>query len=266
MAVSIALIGHGAIARHVARELAGDADLAIDWVLARPGREPAAARAIGGTVRAIASVAALTGRPDVAVECAGHGALRAHGAEILGRGMPLAVVSVGAFSDDSLARDLRQAAISGATRIDILSGAIGAVDALGAAREGGLDRVAYTGRKPPAGWRGTPAEQACDLATLTGPVAFFRGTAREAARLYPKNANVAATLALAGLGLDGTEVGLVADPTVHRNTHNVEAEGAFGRLELTIEGKPLPDNPRSSALTAMSVVRYLRNLSRPVRI
>jgi aspartate dehydrogenase len=263
MTVSVLIIGYGAIAGYVANRLAGDDEVSIDWVLARPGREDAAAAAIGGTARTIDSASALDGQPDVAIECAGHGALREHGAAILEQGIPLAVVSVGAFADETLAR---RAAIAGGTRIDLLSGAIGAVDAISAAREGGLDRVTYTSRKPPSSWAGTPAEEVCDLAALDAPVAFFRGAAREAARLYPKNANVAATIALAGLGLDVTDVVLTADPTATGNIHHVEAEGAFGKLDLTIEGKPLPDNPKSSALTAMSAVRYLRDLARPVRM
>jgi len=266
MAVSVLIIGYGAIAGYVAARLATDEAVSIDWVLARAGREDAAAAVIGGTARAIVSPDALDRPPDVAIECAGHGALREHGAAILEQGNPLAVVSVGAFADDALANDLRRAALAGGTRIDLLSGAIGAVDAISAAREGGLDRVTYTSRKPPSSWAGTPAEDHCDLAALDAPVAFFRGAAREAARLYPKNANVAATIALAGLGLDATEVILTADPAATGNIHHVEAEGAFGRLDLTIEGKPLPDNPKSSALTAMSAVRYLRNLARPVRL
>jgi len=265
MALSVLMIGYGAIAGYVAQRLARNDDVSIDWVLARPGREAVAAAVIGGKAQAIATLDRLDGRPDVALECAGHGALRQHGPAILERGIPLAVVSVGALSDDALTEDLTRAATAGGTHIDLLSGAIGAVDAITAAREGGLDRVVYTSRKPPKSWAGTPAEEVCDLAALSEPFAFFQGVAREAARLYPKNANVAATIALAGLGLDATEVVLNADPAARGNIHHVEAEGAFGRLELTIEGKPLPDNPKTSALTAMSAVRYLRDLTRPLR-
>lgn len=159
------------------------------------------------------------------------------------------------MADQALFDALDIAAKAGGARLHLASGAIGALDCLSSARIGALESVTYIGRKPPMGWAGSPAEAVVDLAAMgDAPVTHFEGTARVAARQYPKNANVAAAVALAGIGFDATKVALIADPTVTQNIHEVEATGDFGRFTFRIEGNSLPDNPRSSALAAMSAV------------
>ena len=265
MTLSVLIIGHGAIASWVAARVASDSDLQITHVLCRPGREEAACAATPDAT-AISDVTELDGQVDYALECAGHGGLMAHSAALLRKGIDLGVVSIGAFSDPDVSASLEEAARSAGSTIDILGGAIGAIDALAASRQGGLEEVVYTGRKPPRGWKGSPAEEVLDLDSLTEAQTHFTGTAREAASRYPKNANVAATVALAGLGLDNTAVTLVADPALKGNRHEICAKGAFGEFSFTIDGRTLPDNPGSSALTAMSAVRALRNRAASIRI
>ena len=175
-------------------------------------------------------------------------------------------VSPGALADVDLYERLAAAARRGRSQLRIVSGAIGALDALSAARVGALQQVTYRGRKPPKGWRGSPAESKLDLDSLAEATVHFSGSARNAALEYPKNANVAASVALAGIGFDDTLVELVADPGATRNVHEIVAEGDFGRFEFRIEGASLPDNPRSSAITAMSVVREILNPSSPIVI
>ncbi len=255
--MSIALIGTGAIATFVREQLAL-ADISVAATIVRPGKEHGAAHCVG-------SVANLPPEVDLLVDCAGHEALRTHGVAALQAGIDVVTVSIGALADPALQSTLAAATAKGNSTLYLASGAIGALDALRAARIGNLTSVKYTGRKPPNGWLGSPAEETLDLLNLSQAETHFKGSAREAALAYPKNANVAAAVGLSALGLDNTVVELIADPTVSANIHQIEAIGDFGRMVFTIEGKSLPDNPKTSALAAMSVVAKILDDRKPIR-
>ncbi len=137
------------------------------------------------------------------------------------------------------------------------AGTTAGIDGLAALRVGGLDRVRYTSIKPPDAWKGTPAETEFNLGGLLQTTVIFGGSAGEAARLYPKNANLAATVALAGAGFDKTEIQLIADPAAKDNRSRIEAQGPFGELRVEMRGLPMPDNPKTSAVTAHSILHAI---------
>lgn len=252
----VTLIGFGAIGRSIFQRIASNPGVRITHVVV-PAEYAETTRAGVGDAAQVCQQVPL--EATLVLECAGHSALIEHVIPALERGVECAVLSIGALSGPGVVEQLTQAAEQGGAQVHLLSGAIGGVDAIAAARLAGLDEVRYTGRKPPSGWRDTPAEQVCDLGAITEPTVILEATAREAAQLYPKNANVAATIALAGLGLDATRVRLIADPTVTENIHHIAVRGEFGEMELTMRGKPLADNPKTSALTVLSALRFLNN-------
>jgi len=263
----VALIGCGAIGTALLELVQADAGLQI-VVIVVPATFADHARVACQRLAPQALVASAVPQDgiDLVVEAAGHAAIAEHVLPALHRGVPAIVASVGALSAPGLPEQLEAAARTGGTQVQLIAAAIGAINALAAARIGGLDAVRYTGRKPVHAWAGTPASEAHDLGALTVETVIFEGSAREAASLYPKNANVAATVSLAGLGFDRTMVRLIADPAVTENVHQVEAEGSFGRFELTMRNQALAANPKTSALTVYSAVRALRSHVAPLII
>lgn len=264
MTPQILLIGYGAIAEEVKRAAAETGLFSIGAVLVRPERRDSVQRDLD--VPVIGDLADLQFRPVLAAECASHEAVRAYGPALLKQGIDVVVTSIGALSDDALYEELQAAARQGGAQLVLPAGAIPGIDAISAARFGGLEKVSYTSRKPPGAWRGTPAERAADLDNLTEAVVHYTGSARAAARDYPKNANVAATVALAGLGFDLTEVRMVADPHVSENIHEIRVSGGFGTMDLSIKGRPLPTNPKTSSLAAYSAIRAIVNKLSPVAV
>lgn len=261
--MKIALIGLGAIGQCLCEALAAEPLQArVTGALVTPRARPAEAAL---PPRFTTLDALLATAPDVVVECAGAPALDAFAEPVLRSGRDLLIASAGALADPLRHARLLAAAERGGSRLLLSAGAIGGLDHLAAARRCGLQRVRLRSSKPPAAWRGTAAEARVDLQALNRPTRFFSGSARAAAMLYPSNANVAATLALATLGLDETEVELVVDPGLQANLHEVEAEGRAGRVALRFEGRASA-NPRTSLVTAFALADALLKRSATIAL
>jgi aspartate dehydrogenase len=264
--LNVLLIGHGAIAQEVLKRLDPDEPARVAAILVREHRLAETRAALPEAIEVVSSLDDLRALPDLAAECAGHAGVVDHGAAVLRRGIDLIVISIGALADKALYGELAAAAADGGAKLLLPAGAVAGADALAAARVGGLDRVVYASRKPPRAWKGTPGEDVADLDNLESETVLFEGAADEAAKLYPQNANVAATIALAGAGFDATSVRLIADPQAPGNIHQVHAEGTFGAFDIEVRGKTLPDNPKTSALAAYSVVAAIRRRAAAIEV
>ncbi len=250
------MIGFGAMGQTVLAHL--PEGVTLGWVVVPERSKDKVSALVGADVQVLHSVAACTERPDLVIEVAGQAGVREHAAAVLQRGWDMAMISVGALADAALAAELELAAAQGGGSLTVLAGAVAGMDGLAAAKEGGLDSVVYRGCKNPNSWRGSHAEKLIDLDAVTEKTVFFSGSAREAATLFPANANVAATIALAGLGMDGTQVELTVDPASQKNQHHIDVSGLFGQMSIALAGVPLPSNPKTSTLAALSVVRACR--------
>lgn len=267
----LGVIGYGNIGRMVCQLLEEDPVEKLTILVRSAAKttaehNPVSAKAAGHVEVKEALPQLIANAPNLVVECAGQEAVGEYVGHVLEAGIPTVVVSVGALAEEALLQRLREAANSGGSKLILPAGAIGGIDLLAAIAPAGGVKVRYRCKKPPAAWKGTPAESAVDLEHLLEPTVFFSGNARDAARLYPRNANVAATLALAGPGFDATEVELVADPAATGNSHSYTVESPMCRFSVDIENTASRGNVKTSATTAYSVLREVRRVHKALII
>jgi aspartate dehydrogenase len=162
---------------------------------------------------------------------------------------------------------VRRAQQTGA-RIVVPTGALLGLDAVRAAAEGAVESITIETRKPLQGLEGAPypVKNGYNLTGLTEPRCVFEGNAFDAAAGFPANVNVAAALALAGIGPVRTKVRIWADPTVTRNTHTIRVEAASARFTMTIENVPSEENPRTGKITPLSMLACLRGLVSTLKV
>lgn len=261
----VAIVGLGAIGRKVAQALdQGIAGLALVAVSAQ---NPEKHRGwLAGLTKppAVLPIEALVDVADIVVECAPGKLVRSIVAPFVTSGKIAVVVSVGALLDNE---DLIELARRNGGQIVVPTGALIGLDAVTAAAVGTIHSVRMVTRKPPLGLAGAPyiVEHNIDIEGITEPLWVFEGTARDAAKGFPANLNVAVALSLAGIGSDRTTLEIWADPTVTRNTHRVEVESDSARFSMSIENIP-SENPKTGIITALSVIACLRKLRAPLRV
>jgi aspartate dehydrogenase len=261
----VAIVGLGAIGRKVAHALDQGIDgLALAAVSAKNPEKHQAWLAGLTKAPAVLPVEALVDVADIVVECAPGKLVRSIVAPFVANGKTAVVVSVGALLDNE---DLIELARQNGGQIVVPTGALIGLDAMTAAAVGTIHSVRMVTRKPPLGLAGAPyiVEHNIDIEGLTEPLRIFEGSAREAAKGFPANLNVAVALSLAGLGPDRTTLEIWADPTVTRNTHRVEVEADSARFSMSIENIP-SENPKTGLITALSVIACLRKLRAPLRV
>ncbi len=205
---------------------------------------------------------------DLMVECASQEAVYDVVPLALSLGCDVMIMSIGALADDKLLHKIEDLALTNDCRIYLPSGAIAGLDGLRSASMEDIYSVTLTTRKPPRGFAGAPfvLKNKIDLDSITYPTLLFKGPASQAVKEFPANVNVAATLSVAGIGFDKTEVMIIADPNATRNIHEIRISGVFGDMTTIVENVPSPINPRSSYLAQLSAIATLKKISSPFQI
>lgn len=254
MLMNIGLIGAGAIANFLLQQLAENKEdsLQIKSVYVRNKEKYRALEQQFAITLYSDLEAFLASNIDLVVEAATIEAVQQFVPTII-KHKPVVLISIGALADERLAQHLYDLATAHNHKLYLPSGAIGGLDLLQNAHAlGTVEVVTLTTRKP--------AHSLINENIETAQI-IFEGTAREAIQRFPKNMNVSIVLALASIGFDATRVSLVADPHIEQNIHQVDIIGDFGEATLTIKNNPLPQNPKTSYLAAMSILGTLKRLN-----
>ena len=261
----VAVVGLGAIGIRVVEAL----DRGIDGLVltAVSVQHPEKHRSrLAGLTRppAILPIGALVEIADIVIECAPSTLVRSIVAPFVSAGKTAIVLSAGALLDHE---DLIELAKQHGGQIVVPTGALIGLDAVTAAAVGTIHAVRMITRKPPRGLTGAPYIVAnnIDIAGITEPLKIFDGSAREAAKGFPANVNVAVALSLAGIGPDRTTIEIWADPAVTRNMNRIEVESDSARFSMSIENIP-SENPKTGLITAFSIIACLRKLRASLRV
>ena len=259
---TVAIAGLGAIGGAVARALLSESipGLALTAVSARDVEKAQTTLGPDGADVSIQDLNIIAQAADIVIECLPSTQFDVVVRPAIDGGKTVIVLSVAALLDRPELFD--RAKETGANLV-VPSGAILALDAVKAAAEGTIHSARVVTRKPPKSLVGAPyiTAQGLDLPALTEPLLVFDGPVREGAKHFPANVNVAAAVALAGLGPDQTMLQVWADPGLERNQQTVEIDADTTRFTATIESIPDPNNPRTSRFTPQSVIATLRRLS-----
>jgi aspartate dehydrogenase len=264
--LKIGIVGTGAIGTAVAARLAaGEPRLALAGMAARDIAKAEAILRAKSIATPVMSLDDLAREADLLVDCAAGSALRDVALAAFAQGKSLVTVNAAALLDHM---DLADIAARNGAKLIVATGALLALDAVAAASLGRIERATMRNRKPPKGWSGAPYVVAnkIDLDAIDKPTRIFTGTAREAAKGFPANVNVAAALSLAGPGPDRTQVEIWAEPGLTRNIHEFDIVADCVKFSVSTEGLPSPDNPKTSAIVPLSVLATLKRLVDPLRI
>jgi len=261
--VNICVIGCGAIGTTIARAVEPMSEINIVYLTDRSKECATRLQEKMTKVRYVPDIVPILNDIGLVVEAASQDAARYYVPLALSAGVDVLIMSVGIFQDEEFQNDAFRLAKRKSAKIYMPSGAIGGIDALGAASLEQIDDVTLTTTKPPSAFGPNPYLESKGIVAseLRERTELFYGTAREAVKHFPQNINVAATLSLAGIGFEKTRIRIMCDPQVQTNEHHLKAKGKFGELDVVTRNVPSPRNPKTSYLAALSAISAIKKIT-----
>ena len=163
---------------------------------------------------------------DLIVEAAHANVLKALW-PLIKSGADLMISSMTSLSDSDLYGQMEDEAKQRGQKIFLPHGAILGLDGL---RDGKslLENVSVTTTKH-------PKNLGLADSNITEPEVIFKGSTFDACQKFPRNVNVHAAIALAGLGLKKTQSIVIADPNTKKMQHIIDVKGRSLNWKLEIE-------------------------------
>ena len=189
---------------------------------------------------------------DLILECAAPVSVKEYAPKVLGHGIDMIVMSIGALMDFDFYHELESLAKDNGAKIHLPSGAIVGLDGIKAVAKFGLKEVSLVTRKSPKSLgKNIDTEEV-----------LFEGKASDAVKEFPLNINVAATISI--VCQRDIDVKIIVDPKVNRNVHEITAKGDFGEFKTTTMNYPCAANPKTSMLAALSAIRLLKSFNETI--
>ncbi len=268
--LKIGIVGCGAIGSYLAKvivkDFSGESRLCGLFDLNKDKAKKLSARLAGTSRLSMASLEELLKNSELVIEAASAKFSWDIARSALSRGKDIMIMSSGGVSNRL--KQLCALATKRGSRVYIPSGAISGLDAVKAAAIGGINKVVLTTTKNPLSFKGVKyiEDRGINLRGIKKERVLFSGKAKEAVKYFPQNINVAASLSLAGIGRDKTQVRIIASPRVTRNIHEIRLESKAGNVFTRTENILHPDNPKTSYLAALSATAMLKQILEPVKI
>ena len=242
----IGLIGFGFIGQYLLAKAEKDDFIEIDFVY---DLDPQRTTDLKPSL-VLTSMSQLPDRNvDLVVEAAHPQAVRDLAADII-KQADLLIFSLTSFADDTFRKKMAGRAEVANRCIYIPHGAVLGLDGLHDGREV-IDAVSITTVKHPRNL-GLVDE------AIQEPATIYEGATRGACDKFPRNVNVHAAVALAGLGFDRTVSKIVADPGTDRMAHTIHVKGKGLEWELKIESYAV--GAVTGSYTPESVFQTVRRL------